>query len=395
MHSLHSSRTCVTTTARPGERPFTSARPRRAPICFVTASRTTSANIVLRHGTENATLANNADVVRNDSPMAQSRRGALLLLSGALASAAAAAAVLPEPALADDFVTLPSGIKVLTIREGEGARPQPGDTVVVHWAGFTKGYQGKRIDNTSVRDEPYEFKLGGGQAIKAFELAVENMRAGGIVRVEVPGDHPELGYPLDRGERFTGELISSDLKIYKYRYGPQPAELGGQRALDFVLDNRTLKDFNRTLLFDIKLLAPDDGSLEPGGGRGGGDGGGRGGKTCLRRLRTAAGGTTRASLMMEPGAWRRLEAAAPGGGRGGAWHQLLEVRPAMHDRRRFGTYSRRRLLVVLGGAFAGGGLVHTLGSGADVAHWRLPVVVAEAEAAGAAPSTGTFGRWRP
>ncbi len=32
-------------------------------------------------------------------------------------------------------------------------------------------------------------------------------------------------------------------------------DLGGQRALDFVLDNATLRDFNRTLLFDIKLLA--------------------------------------------------------------------------------------------------------------------------------------------
>lgn len=41
----------------------------------------------------------------------------------------------------------------------------------------------------------------------------------------------------------------------RYRVGPQPAELGGQRALDFVLDNSTLQDFNRTLLFDIKLLA--------------------------------------------------------------------------------------------------------------------------------------------
>jgi hypothetical protein len=39
------------------------------------------------------------------------------------------------------------------------------------------------------------------------------------------------------------------------RFGPQPAELGGQRALDFVLDNPTLQDFNRTLLLDIKLLS--------------------------------------------------------------------------------------------------------------------------------------------
>lgn len=42
---------------------------------------------------------------------------------------------------------------------------------------------------------------------------------------------------------------------HRYRYGPQPSELGGQRALDFVLDNPTLNDTNRTLLFDIKLLA--------------------------------------------------------------------------------------------------------------------------------------------
>ena len=28
--------------------------------------------------------------------------------------------------------------------------------------------------------------------------------------------------------------------LFKYRYGPQPVDLGGQRALDFVLDNPTL-----------------------------------------------------------------------------------------------------------------------------------------------------------
>ncbi len=37
--------------------------------------------------------------------------------------------------------------------------------------------------------------------------------------------------------------------------GPQPINLSGQRALDFVLDNETLQDFNRTLLFDIKLVS--------------------------------------------------------------------------------------------------------------------------------------------
>jgi hypothetical protein len=93
------------------------------------------------------------------------------------------------------------------------------------------------------------------QVIKAFEEAVLGMKVGGIRRIEVPGAVPDLGYSLDRKVRFTDDLISSDLKIFKYRYGPQPLELGGQRALDFVLDNPTLKDFNRNLVFDIKLLA--------------------------------------------------------------------------------------------------------------------------------------------
>lgn len=72
------------------------------------------------------------------------------------------------------------------------------------------------------------------------------MHVGGVRRIEIPGSHPELGYPLDRNQRFVSG---------HYRLGPQPADLGGQRALDFVLDNPTLQDFNRTLLFDIKLLS--------------------------------------------------------------------------------------------------------------------------------------------
>jgi hypothetical protein len=39
----------------------------------------------------------------------------------------------------------------------------------------------------------------------------------GIRRVEVPGALPELSYPRDRSQRFTDELISQDLKIFKYR----------------------------------------------------------------------------------------------------------------------------------------------------------------------------------
>mmetsp|Transcript_31659 Transcript_31659/g.38242 ORF Transcript_31659/g.38242 Transcript_31659/m.38242 type:complete len:85 (-) Transcript_31659:590-844(-) len=81
------------------------------------------------------------------------------------------------------------------------------------------------------------------------------MAVGGLRRIEVPGSHPELSYPRDKFERFEGGAEFGTTGIGKYRLGPQPSELGGQRALDFVLDNPTLQDFNRTLVFDIRLLS--------------------------------------------------------------------------------------------------------------------------------------------
>eukprot|EP00878_Enallax_costatus_P012618 GHUV01013178.1.p1 GENE.GHUV01013178.1~~GHUV01013178.1.p1 ORF type:complete len:175 (+),score=22.60 GHUV01013178.1:288-812(+) len=142
------------------------------------------------------------------------------LLSAAVAVPLAAAVVHPSLAAADDFTRTPSGISYLDVRDGTGPSPQKGDTCVVHWSGYTKGYQGKRIDNISIRDEPYEFVLGGDEAIRAFQEAVSTMKVGGIRRVEVPGDKPELSYPRDRAARFTNELLpNSEGRIYKYRSG--------------------------------------------------------------------------------------------------------------------------------------------------------------------------------
>ena len=115
-------------------------------------------------------------------------------------------------------------------------------TVVVEWVGYTSGYQAKKIESTRETDTPYTFKLGAGQAIPAFEEAVADMKVGGIRRIEIPGELEEkLAYSRDPSQR--------------YNVGPIPSTLGGRRTLDFVLDNRTLKDFNRTLLFDVRLSA--------------------------------------------------------------------------------------------------------------------------------------------
>lgn len=59
-------------------------------------------------------------------------------------------------------------------------------------------------------------------------------------RIEIPGELVEsLGYPRNKAARYAA--------------GPVPTTFGGRRVLDFVLDNETLRDFNRTLLFDVRL----------------------------------------------------------------------------------------------------------------------------------------------
>lgn len=165
--------------------------------------------------------------------MIASVAAAALQLSAPVATTAKTPANVP-------FVKLPSGLRVQDIVAGNGDVPQAGDTVVINWSGYTSGYQGKRIDNTSTRDEPFTFRLGKDEVIPAFDEAVAGMKAGGIRRVEIDGRIPELGWPRDRNRR--------------YIQGPKPHDFDGQRSLDFVLDNDTLQDFNRTMLIDIKLL---------------------------------------------------------------------------------------------------------------------------------------------
>lgn len=140
------------------------------------------------------------------------------------------------------FVVTDSGLRYLDLKVGDGAEAQGGKRVVVDWVGYTAGYQAKKIESTRETDEPFVFTLGRGEAIPAFEEAVHGMRVGGVRRIEIPGELEEkLGYSRNKSAR--------------YSVGPKPTSFGGLRALDFVLDNQTLRDFNRTLLFDIRLSA--------------------------------------------------------------------------------------------------------------------------------------------
>ena len=98
--------------------------------------------------------------------------------------------------------------------------------------------------------------------------------------MEVPGSHPELGYPLERSKRFVPKLVTlgtsrppehptlpllnipvpmpphphDPIRVFAYRYGPQPMNVEGGRALEYVLDAPALKNAERTLMFSLQLV---------------------------------------------------------------------------------------------------------------------------------------------
>lgn len=93
----------------------------------------------------------------------------------------------PPPVDAEP-VTTASGLQFITISEGTGDSPQPGDTVTLDYTGWVQG--GGQFD-TSIGRIPFSFPAGQGRTIDGFDEGVLLMRTGGSYRLIIP---PELGY---------------------------------------------------------------------------------------------------------------------------------------------------------------------------------------------------------
>lgn len=89
----------------------------------------------------------------------------------------------------DKVITTPSGLKYVELKEGEGAQPQTGQTVVVHYTGTLE--DGTQFDSSRDRGTPFQFKIGVGQVIKGWDEGVGSMKVGGRRQLIIP---PDLGY---------------------------------------------------------------------------------------------------------------------------------------------------------------------------------------------------------
>jgi FKBP-type peptidyl-prolyl cis-trans isomerase FkpA len=72
---------------------------------------------------------------------------------------------------------------------GQGAEATPGAVAVVHYTGWLPN--GRKVDSSRDRGEPFSFAIGTGMVIAGWDEGVAGMRVGGRRQLVLP---PELGY---------------------------------------------------------------------------------------------------------------------------------------------------------------------------------------------------------
>jgi len=98
----------------------------------------------------------------------------------------------------DDYITTESGLMYYDLEEGDGATPETGHTVLVHYSGWLE--DGTMFDSSVERGQPFSFVLGEGNVIAGWDEGLASMKVGDVRQLVIP---PELGY----GETGAGGVI--------------------------------------------------------------------------------------------------------------------------------------------------------------------------------------------
>jgi len=92
-------------------------------------------------------------------------------------------------------IKTPSGLMYVVVKEGVGAKPKIGNTVVAHYNGTF--LDGKAFDSSYKRGQPFSFSVGRGQVIKGWDEAFLDMKKGEKRTLIIPFQlaYGEAGHP--------------------------------------------------------------------------------------------------------------------------------------------------------------------------------------------------------
>lgn len=82
-----------------------------------------------------------------------------------------------------------SDLQIEVLVSGNGAAPQKGDLVTVHYTGWLTN--GQKFDSSRDHGEPFTFALGMKQVIGGWDQGVATMKIGDKVKLTIP---PHLAY---------------------------------------------------------------------------------------------------------------------------------------------------------------------------------------------------------
>lgn len=86
----------------------------------------------------------------------------------------------------DDYIETESGLMYYDVVEGDGASPEDGQLVIVHYTGWLE--DGTQFDSSVERGEPFTFPIGQGGVIAGWDEGVATMKIGGKRQLVIPSD---------------------------------------------------------------------------------------------------------------------------------------------------------------------------------------------------------------
>ena len=103
------------------------------------------------------------------------------------------------------YVITRSGLRYQINEEGDGALPQVGSQVKVHYKGYLE--DGTVFDDSYSRGKPFAFELGKGKVIKGWDEGVALFTVGTKATLKIP---PELGY----GNKKMGKIPANSTLFF-------------------------------------------------------------------------------------------------------------------------------------------------------------------------------------